>query len=125
MKLIAENAQEEIILAYIEKNASETLCKKIEDGNKTMKQCMAYIKSEAKKQASGGVAVIEDKEVFGWAMHFFEEDEIKVNELSEMVVEKKPAAVKTEPKKLEPKKDLAGKDGQLQGQLNIFDLLGG
>ena len=77
LNLTAETQPEQIILAYLEQNASDTLAEKINTGKKTMKQCYAFIKGEAKKQAKNGCAAIEDRVVFGWAVHFFEEDELK------------------------------------------------
>lgn len=38
---------------------------------KTLKGCMDDIKEKAKKQAKGGVAVIEDCMVYGWAAEYF------------------------------------------------------
>lgn len=77
LTLNAETQPEQIILDYLEQNASDTLAEKINTGKKTMKQCYTYIKGEAKKQAKDGCAAIEDRVVFGWAVHFFEEDELK------------------------------------------------
>ena len=36
--------------------------------------CCRYITSEARKKAENGCAVIEDAEVYGWAMHYFDEN---------------------------------------------------
>lgn len=77
--LKAENKYEEIIMKYVLENASESLMMKIESSGKTMAGCLRYVKDQARKQAVNCCAVIEDKEVFGWAMHFFEEDSIKEN----------------------------------------------
>ena len=40
---------------------------------KSLSQMVQFIKAEAKKQAINGVAMIEDEEVFGWAIHYFDE----------------------------------------------------
>lgn len=77
IKLEAVDATQKIILAYLNDNASDELTEKINNGNKTLPQCMVYIYGEAKKQAEKGYACIKDDVVFGWAIHFFEEDEIK------------------------------------------------
>ena len=37
-----------------------------------------YIKSEARKQAKNGCACIEDNQVYEWAVHYYDEDDIKV-----------------------------------------------
>lgn len=51
-------------------------------------KCLDYITSEAKKVLNGKSGAIEDKVVFGWAVHFYDE-QIEVPE------EKKPAIVST------------------------------
>jgi len=50
------------------------------DPNK-LDECIKYITREAKKQAVNGTAMIEDKEVFGWAVHFYDEGGIEVNDI--------------------------------------------
>ena len=46
--------------------------------NKSLKECCAYIRQEAKKQAVHGCAAIADDTVYGWAVHYYDEDSIKV-----------------------------------------------
>lgn len=121
--LKAEGSVQEVILAYINENASEALTEKINKGTKTLADCVEYIKSEAKKLASNGSTMVTDNEVFGWAMHFFEEDSIKAGQKVQARVEvKKPEPVKApEPKKVEKKTEAAG----LEGQMSLEDLFGG
>ena len=124
--LKAESSAQKIVLDYLEANASEVLAEKIKTGNKTLGQCWTYIVKQAQKQKEGNCACIPDVEVFGWAIHFFEEDSITEKETA------KPAAKvevkKVEPKpKAEPKKKTEPKhtDDMLPGQMTIFDLMGG
>ena len=123
-----ETKNEEIILAYVEANASDTLVKKIIESKKSLSQCMAFIKTQARSKAKNGVAMIEDEEVFGWAMHFFEEDSIKGDGKNGFKAPME-TKVKVEPKKVEVRtpevKKPEPKDKQLEGQLDIFSLLGG
>ena len=77
LNLTAEDSTSQIILDYLESNASDSLVEKINTGNKTLTQCFNYIKTEAKKEAVNGCACISDAAVFGWAVHFFEEDALK------------------------------------------------
>ena len=72
----ANSSNEEIILNYLVANASDTLAEKINSGAKTLAQCWNYITSEARKLAKNGCACIEDSKVYGWAIHFFEEESI-------------------------------------------------
>lgn len=96
INLEPKNNNEEIILAYLKENASETLAKKINAGRKTLAQCWNYIVSEAKKQSVNGCACIAGSEVFGWAIHFFEEDAIDGSKFN------KKSAVKTATSKDKP-----------------------
>jgi hypothetical protein len=43
-------------------------------------KCIQYIKSQAQKQAKQGFAAIEDDVVYGWAVHYYQEDNVEVNE---------------------------------------------
>lgn len=75
----------------MEENVSETLADKINNGvkiqkdnktlinKKTLDTFMKYAYEEAKKLAEKGAncACIEDKTVFAWAIHYFEEDSIE------------------------------------------------
>lgn len=54
----------------------ECLKDKLEETNKTLKGCVDYAKSEAKKQAEDGVAMIEDSQVYEWCVHYFLEDSL-------------------------------------------------
>lgn len=70
------NTFEKIIKEYIEKacEQDEVLAGKYEKSNKDIEGCCKYIKSQARKKAEGGCAVIEDAQVFGWAVHYFDEE---------------------------------------------------
>ena len=85
INLQAENDGQRRILDYLEQNASDALTEKINNGTttaagvvvkKTMAGCWSYIRDQARKKAVNQCAVIEDAEVYGWAVHYFEEDDI-------------------------------------------------
>ncbi len=50
---------------------------KLANPSKTMSQCCAYIIGEVKKSGCCGFT---DDEIFGWAMHFWDEPEIEVSD---------------------------------------------
>ena len=91
LNLETKTKEQELIKAYLEENASETLAEKINNGTpfekdgktfinkKTLDGFMKYSSSEARKLASKGAnsACVEDKVVYGWAIHYFEEDSIE------------------------------------------------
>ena len=82
---------EEKILQYLKENASETLAEKINNGTpfekdgkpllnkKTLSGFMKYACDEARNFAEKGSnsACIEDSTVYGWAVHYFEEESIE------------------------------------------------
>lgn len=90
LKLEAKNESEKRIKEYLEQTASESLTDKINNGSKIEKDnktlinkkdltgFMTYACNEARKLAEKGknFACIEDSTVYGWAVHYFEEDEI-------------------------------------------------
>lgn len=89
--LETKTKEQEILKAYLEENASNILADKINNGvkiekdgktlinRKSLETFMKFATEEAKKQAEKGanVAMIEDKVVFGWLIHYFEEDSIE------------------------------------------------
>ena len=118
--------EERIIAEYIDEEASDALVEKINTGKKGIKDCWSFIFKQAKAKAKGGSSIaITHEEVFGWAMHYFEEDSIEKgktdNHVKAVISEKPKAAVPKTIKKEEPKK----KEDMLPGQMTIFDLMGG
>lgn len=123
LNLIAQDEQEERILAYLQENASETLADKINNGTpfekdgkplinkKTLAGFTDYAYEEARKLArkNAKVMIIDDPTVYGWAIHFFEEDSIEgtlytidgeeYKPAPKKVVTTKPATVKPQPPK--------------------------
>ena len=91
LNLTANTPAEEKILQYLKENASETLANKINNGTpfekdgkpllnkKTLSGFMKYACDEARKLAEKGSnsACIEDSTVYGWAVHYFEEESIE------------------------------------------------
>lgn len=91
LNLVAKNNSEQRILEYLQENVSEMLAEKINNGTpfekdnkqlvgkKTLEGFMKFACDEARKQVEKGVnsACVEDSVVFGWAIHYFEEDSIE------------------------------------------------
>lgn len=133
LNLQAVTKEEQKVKAYLEANASEVLAEKINSGvriqkdgktlinKKTLAGFMRYACGEAKKQAEKGAssACIDDDTVYGWSVHYFEEDSIEGTLYNEdgteykapmpKVTAKAPAVKYTPPK---PKP-----------QMSMFDLL--
>lgn len=129
LNLSANTPTEQKILDYLEQNASETLIEKINNGTpfekdgkslvnkKTLSGFMKYAAEEARKISGKGAACacIDDSVVYGWAVHYFEEDSIEGTLFNPDGTEyipavKKPVAVSATPK---PKNN----------QPSLFDML--
>lgn len=112
LNLKTKNEAQELIKAYLEENASEILTEKINNGvriqkdgktlinKKTLDGFMKFACDEAKKQAEKGAhsACVEDAVVYGWAVHFFEEDSIEGTLYNEDGTEYKPPKPVSKPK---------------------------
>ena len=111
LKLTANTPSEQRILEYLQNNASETLAEKINNGTpfekdgkpltnkKSLSGFMKYACDEARNLAAKDetAACVEDSVVYGWAIHYFEEDSIEGTlytlDGSEYIPEKKSAHV--------------------------------
>lgn len=134
LNLTAQNKQEELVLKYLQDNASDVLANKINNGTlfekdghsltnkKTLTGFMKYACDEARNLAEKGAnsACIDDATVYGWAIHYFEEESIEGTLYTIDGAEYKPTvkrvesnAVKAKP---EPKK-------QENVQFSFFDNL--
>lgn len=47
---------------------------KMKNPNKSLRKMNAFIRNKARNMAVDGCAVVEDKEVFGWAVHYYDEE---------------------------------------------------
>ena len=90
LHLTATTTEEKVLKEYLEQNASEVLADKINNGvpvekdgkklvsRKTLAGFMKYATEEARQQAAKGAtcSCLHSDIVFGWAIHYFEEDSI-------------------------------------------------
>jgi len=133
LNLTPQNKQEELILNYLQNNASESLADKINNGTpfekdrhpllnkKTLSGFMKYACDEARKLAEKGAnsACIDDVTVYGWAIHYFEEDSIEGTLYTIDGEEYKPAPKKVASTKSATVKPQPPKPQNLQ--FSIFD----
>ena len=141
LHLTATTTEEKVLKEYLEQNASEVLADKINNGvpiekdgkklisKKTLAGFMKYATDEARKQATKGAtsACLHSDIVFGWAIHYFEEDSIPGTLYNEDGTEYK--APKPAPK-VTPKLSAtaeapavpAPKPQPKAGQMSMFDL---
>ena len=141
LHLTATTTEEKVLKEYLEQNASEVLADKINNGvpvekdgkklisKKTLAGFMKYATDEARKQAAKDAtsACLHSDTVFGWAIHYFEEDSILGTLYNEDGTEYK--APKPAPK-VTPKPSAtaeapvvpAPKPQPKAGQMSMFDL---
>ena len=134
LNLDAKTNEERKVKAYLEANASEILAEKINNGvriqkdgktllnRKTLAGFMKFACDEAKKQAEKGAhsACIDDPEVYGWAVHYFEEDSIEGVLYNEDGTEYKPPKPVTPPK---PAATYTPPKPQPKPQMSLFELI--
>ena len=67
------------IKAYLDKRAEEDslFAPKYANEKKSIDECCSYIMGEARKR--GNAVAISDEEVYGMAVHYYDEDDIKMN----------------------------------------------
>ena len=131
LRLEAKTKEQELVKAYLEENASEVLAEKINNGarivkdgavllnKKTLDGFMTYAADEARKLAEKGArsACIEGKTVYGWAVHYFEEDGIEGTLYNTDGTEYKPKAA-DKPKPVSP-----AVKSKPEPQLPLFELM--
>ena len=130
LNLEAKTDEEIILLEYLQENVSDTLADKINNGvpaekdgehlisKKTLAGFMEYACKQAQEQATKGTksACVKDDIVFGWAIHYFEEDSIIEKLYNQDGTEYKPAKQEIKPAKhVEPPKK------EKPTQLSLFD----
>lgn len=111
LKLVVKNENERLVRDYLEKNVDERLAEKINTGKKTLADFFKYAQERARKVKVGSCACIRDIEVFGWAMHYFDEDGIQEEEKTKLAIKETTIARKSK------------KGNNPCDQINFFDLM--
>ena len=140
LHLTATTTEEKVLKEYLEQNASEVLADKINNGvqvekdgkklvsRKTLAGFMKYATEEARKQADKGStsACLHSDIVFGWAIHYFEEDSILGTLYNEDGTEYKAAKPATKnlplPSTTATDTPTAPAPKPKAGQMSMFDL---
>jgi site-specific recombinase XerD len=71
----------EIIKRHLDKMAQQdfAFAERYKLESKNLNSCCDYIRTQAKKHAEEGCAAIEDAVVYGWAVHYYMEDSVKID----------------------------------------------
>lgn len=140
LHLTATTTEEKVLKEYLEQTVSEVLADKINNGmpvekdgkklisKKTLAGFMKYATDEARKQAAKGAtsACLHSDIVFGWAIHYFEEDSILGTIYNEDGTEYKPPKPVSKTTAKTTATDTptapAPKPQPKAGQMSMFDL---
>ena len=134
LNLTTNTEEQKLIKDYLEENASEILAEKINNGvkivkddktlinKKTLDGFMSFAIEEAKKAAEKGArgACVRSDVVFGWAIHYFEEDSIEGTLYNEDGTPYSKTVTKTK-KVTAPAKIVAAPKKEQSSQLSLFD----
>lgn len=116
----------EIIKNYLDERAKtdELFAKSYAKENKSLDECCQYILQEAKKKAGNSNAIgIADAEVFGWAVHYYDEDDIQIGKKPIQAQVSTSAAPSAPSSKAEPKKTTKKSEKKTNvQQLDLFAL---
>lgn len=76
-----QNHVKDAIKAYLDERAKndELFAKSYAKANKNIDECFEYVIGEVRKK--GNAVYMSDAEVFGLAVHYYDEDDIKINRL--------------------------------------------
>lgn len=124
---------ETTIQTYLENRAKtdSLFAETYKKANKSIKECCKYIYSQARKLAKGSNSVgIDDATVYGWAVHYYDEDDIKLEGELERVEVAAPSTIQNPISKEKPvqKKNERKKTKQERQkifesrQLSLFDM---
>lgn len=103
------NPFEQAIKTYLDKRAQDDplFAASYAKPKKSIQECARYCMQEARKLVKDNVAVVDNATVYGWAVHYYDEDNIKVTGNYSQVhaeVSHTPKVELTEQEKAEAKK---------------------
>lgn len=118
IKVLASEVKDEAVLEIVKYLISRTdMNDKYLNEEKSLKQMIDFIANEAKKKSENNMAMIKDDVVFGWAIHYWDEDNKDLDlSSSDNVknIEKKEKVVQEKTNKV------VKKDWTPEGQLTLF-----
>lgn len=121
IKTLASEIKDKPLLKIIEYLLSrKDMNDKYLNEEKNLKQMVDYIKQLAKKESTNGVAIVEDEDVYAWAIHYWDEsnENLKIKTTNESITKETIKKERIE----EPKKIPKKKNWVPEGQLSLFDM---
>lgn len=130
IKILASDIKDKPLLKIIEYLLSrEDMNEKYLNEEKSLSQMVNFIRNEARKESTDGMAWIEDEVVYGWAIHYFDESNEKLGLNNKQIIEnpknnevtEKLKEINVELSKKEPQKNSIKQKWVAEGQLSLFD----
>jgi hypothetical protein len=102
---------------YLDNRAKsdELFAAKYANPKKSIDECCKYITGEAYARAKNGCAVISDEEVYGWAVHYYDEDDITIRK----VPSSRTAKVNAEPELTEEQQETLRKQAEAEYKAKV------
>lgn len=117
---------EDTIKNYLDGRAKEDslFAETYKKENKSIEECCKYIMQQAQKmynkRVNGGIA-IDRKTVYGWAVHYYDEDDIKLEDELERVEVAAPTTIQNPISKEKPVQQKAARKKTKQERQKIFE----
>lgn len=126
IKVLSSEVKDKAVLKIVEYLLSrKDMNDKYLNEEKSLKKMIDFIKSEARKKESNGIAMIEDEEVYSWAIHYWDETNENLN-LSKKEEKVEPKETENnddeEETNIVPKKKSKVNNWIAEGQLTLFDM---
>lgn len=124
IKILSKDVKDKALLKIVEYLISrKDMDEKYLNEEKSLKQMVEYINKTARKnadKAKSNMFFATDEEVFGWAIHYFDEsnETLKLDKMKEISKEETKETIK----KVEDKKVSSKKQWVSEGQLSLFDV---
>ena len=126
IKVLSSEVKDEALLAIIDYLVSrKDMNDKYLNEEKSLQQMIDFIMSEAQKKAKDNRAIVKDEVVFGWAIHYWDEpnDKLERNKVAKVATKSSKKIATDTSKKTETKPKRKDKNWQPEGQLTLFDLM--
>lgn len=126
-----ENEYISVIGNYLMERAKTdpSVANNLKKEKKSLKRCFQYIIDEAKKIKKGDCAMVKDDIVFGWAVHYYDEDNLSIDAVKKPLTPakqktEKEVLITTEKKAEEKKQSIKSKEDKksndMAAQLRLF-----
>lgn len=119
---------ESAIKEYLDARAKEDVkfAEKYSNEKKSIEECCSFILGEMRKKAKSGMYGATDAEVFGLAVHYYDEEDIKVEKKTAAMIEedkrrKEELRKRTAEEKKHKEQERKKKEQEEEGLLFLFD----